>query len=375
MKKQVIKIIAFNIMIIIINPLNIYAAPTITSFNGSVSKGSSITINGSSFGTKSTAVPIKYDFFENGTGTIKNGWEYSISTDNPVYNSNEPRSGSASHIRCTHGGASRFWYYNNAPLPSLYVTYWMRMKCSEGSSLGLTDNYKLLQIRNSYPGTTSDYPEISVLAKPSAMVNIAGEGAQYLTWASNNKIAKYWSLFSTDVWVRFEYYIKESSMNGFDDGTVIMNIQYGEGNKFTQIINEHTETNISGGTKHFETVVFDAFARTNGTVITNDYDDIYIDNTQARVEIGNEPVWSNCTHREIQIPTQWSSNSIIMTINKGSFSNGESAYLFVIDGNGGVSNGLPIVFGTSSDTLVNQPQPPMDTVPPAAPAGVSISIQ
>jgi len=248
----------------------------------------------------------------------------------------------------------------------------MRVRSSAGSNLGETDNYKLLQIRYSNPTTGLSYPEITVLAKPSAMTNIAGEGPIYLTWASNNMIAKYWKLFDMDVWIRVEYYIVESSMNGADDGIVKMYIQYGEGHTFTKIIDESTETNINGGTKHFQSVVFDAYARTYGTFITNDYDDIYIDNTQARVEIGNNSVWANCTHREIQVPIAWSNNSIQFTVNKGSFNSGESAYVFVVDENGSTSTGYPIVFGESQEEAV---APIVDTVSPSPPSGVSVQVQ
>src|SRR5690606_40526993 len=48
-----------------------------------------------------------------------------------------------------------------------------------------------------------------------------------------------------------------------------------------------------------------------GTTITNfyGYDDIYIDFTQARVEICDSPSWTGRTHCEIQIPQTWSSTA------------------------------------------------------------------
>ncbi len=75
------------------------------------------------------------------------------------------------------------------------------------------------------------------------------------------------------------------------------------------------------------------------------YDDIYISDTRARVEIGNKETWDECTHREIQVPTTWAEGSIQIKLNKGSFQTGDTAYLFVITENGNVSDGFEIIIG------------------------------
>jgi len=72
------------------------------------------------------------------------------------------------------------------------------------------------------------------------------------------------------------------------------------------------------------------------------YDDVYIDNTIARVVIGDSSDFGNCTHQEIQIPTAWSDSSITITANGGSFAAGERVYLFVVDADGNVSNGYGV---------------------------------
>ena len=76
------------------------------------------------------------------------------------------------------------------------------------------------------------------------------------------------------------------------------------------------------------------------------YDDIYINNSWARVEIGDDPDYDSCTHREMQIPTAWSSDSVDITVNQGSFPDGATAYLFVVDEDGIVNTtGKSITFG------------------------------
>jgi len=75
-------------------------------------------------------------------------------------------------------------------------------------------------------------------------------------------------------------------------------------------------------------------------------DDIYIDNTFARVIIGNASTYDASTHREVQIPTAWSSSSISVTVNVGSFSANERAYVYVVAADGSVNNqGYPITIG------------------------------
>lgn len=77
------------------------------------------------------------------------------------------------------------------------------------------------------------------------------------------------------------------------------------------------------------------------------YDDIYISRSRARVEIGDKKIFSECTHREVQIIEKWppviNESKIMITINKGSFVNGP-VYLFVIDSKGNPSEGFPVTF-------------------------------
>jgi hypothetical protein len=72
------------------------------------------------------------------------------------------------------------------------------------------------------------------------------------------------------------------------------------------------------------------------------FDDVYISHTRARVVLGNAPVYSDCTHLEMQIPTAWYWGRVSINLNQGSFDEDESVYLFVIDKNNKVSNGYPV---------------------------------
>ena len=91
------------------------------------------------------------------------------------------------------------------------------------------------------------------------------------------------------------------------------------------------------------------------------WDELYVDYTRARVEIGDASTWSACTHREIQIPASWSDTLITATVNTGSFPAGSQGYVYVVDASG-VANehGRPLTIGGT----------PADSIAPAAPANL-----
>lgn len=90
------------------------------------------------------------------------------------------------------------------------------------------------------------------------------------------------------------------------------------------------------------------------------FDSIYVDNSFARVEIGDAATYANSTHREIQPAASWSDGEITIDVNRGSFSGGQ-AYLFVVDESGNASPGYPITFASAGDAVA-----------PAAPTGLSV---
>jgi hypothetical protein len=89
------------------------------------------------------------------------------------------------------------------------------------------------------------------------------------------------------------------------------------------------------------------------------WDEIYLDNTQSRVMLGNSSTWSGCTHLEVQVPSAWASNQITATINQGTFSSGQQAYLYVVDSAGAVNaNGYALTMGgqtTNHPPVVTNP--------------------
>jgi hypothetical protein len=73
-------------------------------------------------------------------------------------------------------------------------------------------------------------------------------------------------------------------------------------------------------------------------------DDLYVDCTAARVEVGNAATWAACTHREIQPWTAWADGSVTVTVNHGTLPHG-TQYLYAVkpDGTPFDANGQPVV--------------------------------
>lgn len=95
-------------------------------------------------------------------------------------------------------------------------------------------------------------------------------------------------------------------------------------------------------------------------------DDIYVDNTWARVMIGNASTLAASTRREPLIPVTWSASAVSVSVNRGAFVEGEPVYVFVVNAAGQVSPGFgPIPIGS---VIGGDP-------PPGAPIGVTLQQQ
>lgn len=75
---------------------------------------------------------------------------------------------------------------------------------------------------------------------------------------------------------------------------------------------------------------------------------VYIDDTYARVMIGDNANYDSCTKMEPQIPVQWADGSVTVTVNLGNFTDQDTAYLFVIDSsNNRPAQGYPVTIGAA----------------------------
>lgn len=87
------------------------------------------------------------------------------------------------------------------------------------------------------------------------------------------------------------------------------------------------------------------------------YDHIYLDNTLQRVEIGDNPVYEDCTTRDVQVASFWETGEIIVDARLFRYANDDTAYVFVVDVDGTPSAGEMIIVGTEGGEVGQPGQP------------------
>jgi hypothetical protein len=169
-------------------------------------------------------------------------------------------------------------------------------------------------------------------------------------------------------WYRIEGWAVQSSP-GAQDGTLHIDIFDQSNTARPFVAYDGTVRTRSASTPSWQYLVWQNYLG-NGLEQGNIYqDDFFIQfGSRARVELCAESTWSGRKHCEIQIPSAWSANAITLTVNKASFTSGQTAYLYVVDSSGNVnSSGYLVTIGSGGGT-----PPPADTTPPAPPTGLKV---
>ncbi len=331
------------------------AVPSIQSIN--INNGN-MNITGVGFGTKNTASPLKWDDFENGSAgqLLKNIDPQWIpdppDRDGALYTDSLKHSGNLSVCNYTPG-RSEFDTNHFTFSPSVeevYVSYWWRIDNAD------TDDYGIVKLTRITSSTNAGGGGFYNGAGATGLSNMnprywgsplifydAGEGEvdlDYLTTPFNS-------------WVRIEMY-KKVSTAGIADGKIIARtIGYEE------LIYDSLITRASGQTFLQDTVLLGLMMANPEGEYEIYIDDIYIDTTLSRVELGDAPHWDACSHREIQLPATWSDTGITAKINFGSFSSTDKLYVYVVDENGQHNvEGYPLTYtgsitNTGSASLLN----------------------
>jgi len=346
--------------------------PSISSVSGSVRHDETVTVSGSGFGAKpSAAAPRVWDNFEGGVdGEVIHGrkpiigpnWDsYTSNGFLPLYSNASNRHNSAlcsRHDFVSDGQYNCSLEYHSAE-GRAYFTFWWKYTRQQ-------DYYN----RNTKPWIVygdSGWGPLAYIGFGNPdygdgvvrnSVQDEGGGAAPTIWGETQ-------LDDIDgEWVRVEVYLEESTPNA-SNGTFQTWIHKPGGSPaaitFDCNSGEQSYMTRSSSNHWFQWHFGSYFSRdtlpSGGGQVANGYiclDDFYFDVSRARVELGNASTWSACTHREIQIPTNWNSDSITITVNQGAFQPGQTVYLYVVDENGNVNeNGYPVTIdGGSSGGVV-----------------------
>jgi len=337
--------------------------PSITNAPSAIQQAEDITITGVNFGAHADNSPgdpstlaVKFDDFDNGVEgeVIGNGWGNLRSS--PKYSSTNQRLGSSlstyhhfhDNIYACHFG------FRDLDWDEVYITYWRRLDITY---LKPPRNFKEFRIEGDISG---GYPMMAYATNsgpgsvPMQNFWLAGNGHEGDDWDCGTCKNRQWD--------RKEFWIRIGDDPGqrfkfWENAALLEN--YMTPQDFPEGVGEYLGDNNS----KFDYFGIGFYLRTGSEGVTQ-FDDIYIDTTQSRVEIGEASTFDTCTIREIQPPTAWSNNSITFTANQGSFSDGDTAYLYVVDEDGSVNEqGYQIAFGPAGP----------DTTPPvrsqSSPAG------
>ena len=362
--------------------LLIFASPafagTITGVSDSTpSHGQSITISGSGFGSKSTAAPLLWDDFESGSvgASVATSGKVAWSTDGtaPVFSTDNNRTGaSTKNAKAVLAGSGvdgnyhdcfsksnldlngkayvGFWAYFNSYAPGNQIKHW---RINNGGG-GVGYPSYLYSRTDGWGRYQYTYPS-------GSDCGTAGSGSWYDSVSDN--------IFGQ--WIFIELVADFGTVGGSDGSIHIFVNGVDQGGK-------DNYTLLTSASCPMNAVRFGEYIQDSTGTLTNYFDDIYVDNTWARVIIGNASSFSSCTQRELQRASAWADGSVSITVNRGGFSESASAYLYVVEDDGTVSNGYPITFGEGGEDTtpptISDPSPSGTLECPADPSAVTISI-
>jgi hypothetical protein len=314
--------------------------PDVSNLVGVVEDQQTVTITGSGFGIKSPAAPLKWDDFESGAiGTNLTGW--SFTGDPVVYSTEQTRA---------PGHQSAYQNYTNSyarglimyPLPAfqkMYVSGWWYNEVGGAPSRNFKlinwsggaghGNATLPQCRTDmYPSTTSGHLDL-----------MPTDGPETHDWGLSGNI------YSGE-WMRIERFMDVGTPGSSNGETWL----YRNLNEWASLNNVRV---YNPGDIYTMLLITHYFARDTGTPtpwMKSFWDELYIDITPARVELGNASTWDACTRREIQIPSAWSQDSLTFTVNQGAFTPGQTAYVYVVNAaEEHNATGFPLTIGTTID--------------------------
>jgi hypothetical protein len=339
--------------------------------SGTLTDGASRTITGSGFGTKPQAAPLHFDRFEGGTAganlttaytpTIGSAYQ-GISTIPPSFDNAQAFSGSKSllldfTLSSTDAGCNATVSFGGNR-QEMYSSYRVRKSIVGTQDTGSGAwNIKYGRVgATAFFNSDTDAPIFEVFTELNGTAQTGPSGGEISVLGAADSTTK-WNVtpMSNDAWHRLEGYVKlpspfntNTGERYFKKNMAGLYTRSGQIGHYADPLTPLASSTIT--TADYEGAPYNTFTGASGYLgfnffITPFYcrqsysiklwvDEIYLDSTQARVEIGNAATWSGCTKRSPQPATAWADGSITVTLNKGDMSTGEAAYAFVVKTDG-----------------------------------------
>ncbi len=332
----------------------VMAAPAIQGVSGTLSTNSSITITGSGFGTNALDLDWLGDSIEGGTtGSVfaKAGWSTAWDFEKPKYTTDQKHSSSKS-LKCTPLPATSwncvFAYKLPNPVTAgqtLYATWWVRK-----DSASNTGQWKMLRL-SGQETIVDGAQQLTMFNWPNSQYQLVinpGQSTDQSFWFPENVYPA-----GDNNWYRMELKVQASSTNQANGVATVTRYD----GKAVSSASATFKSHVSSGDT-YSYVIFQNYEGNGMGTSSLWFDDILIQKgSAARVELCDSPTWSSRTHCEVQVPTSWSSGSITVKAQSGSFTSGGSAYLYVVDAAGSVGGGVKMSVGSTANTT-SGPTPP-----------------
>lgn len=350
------------------------ATPLVAAVSGSVAQGSHLTISGSGFGTKSPAKPYLWAPMDGSSRPSSLGIVTSWTSLVQLTYANHcgPAGGGCLVGTPSNGVSTNAWTASiTSPANSDWNAYGRKIyiyrKSKRDFSYNISKNVKIIRMWGM--GTPS-----SPLARPTfyfatsnGRVEVAGIPQNGPLDYTMPPATLRRAMGPVGQWYTEEILIKSNSSPDSADGDFRLDINGGA--DLVSFPNRQWETNTltlkvpkgyaGDGRMRILYPIHMVVEGSDGWVPTpagSQYwvTDVYVDNTWARVMIGDSPVFSRTTDREIQIPYRWSDHAIKVHVNIDAFPPGKPMYLFVVDANGHASAGYPLKALSNDATSQNQ---------------------
>jgi hypothetical protein len=304
-----------------------------------LNNGATFEVSGGGFGSRSRQAPIKWETFDAGTsGAVLSGWTITTSHGvRPVYSTLRTRKAGLSarfafvapQYNCTA-------YITGLTEREIFLSYWVYVERLWGDP---SRNLKLARVATTLDGDAmhgtpslgftgfSELKEIWYTFAGGTSRSTDEEWDSKMTYGSWHRVESWARLSTPDV-------ADGSRRFWLDRARVTPNMD-----------EDHVVTLSSAAVNtHYENVLLGMYvAHDPGGDYAIYYDDVYVDNTRARVEVCNASRWSEgglsgtAQHCEVQPSRLWSDDRIVTDVNVSTFSAGELLYLYVVDANGAVN--------------------------------------
>jgi len=349
MRKYIVVIVS---LIFLSSPL--YAG--ITGYTGTIEDGNTISLQGSSLGTKTASDLYRYGTFEDGVdgNVLDSVWDPAADTTasvTPRYDTDQLRGNSTMSVLCDfsqEGNKFGSDFGNDwAITPTsqkFYVSFWRYFELTGER----TTNYKGCRFEASDTGL----PQLNHLDQAA--------GGIYLTYGREDSSSPSGSPIGISrlpegTWEREEYYL-DAGTQGNADADIALYVDAVKVAELTSFIG-------LTGTKRFAKVRIGHYWRRVDNADPEHYygtmkswiDDVVIDNgvsPRMRIEVGNNQVYDDCTHREYQpynlsTTGTWGATDITeVTVQQGTFTG--AAYIFAVQEDGTAEDGFQITFATDT---------------------------